>query len=71
VELEASDGVPPWEVTTWAMDNLGVEDWLMTAVTTWRHGASMVVRTVCANLQSAPSPLLFVTVMEDNLQEDS
>jgi len=75
VDLEtAFDGVPR-EVIRWAMRNLGVEQWFISAVMSIYTGAKTVVKTVYGNSNSfqvkvslhqgsALSPLLFVIVME-------
>jgi len=63
------------EVISWAMRNLGVEEWLVSAVMSMYTGAKTVVRTVYGNSKvfevkvgmhqgSALSPLLFIIVME-------
>ena len=39
----------PREVIRWAMHNLGVEEWLVSAVTDMYTGAKTVVRTVYGN----------------------
>jgi len=65
----------PREVIRWAMRELGVEEWLVSAVMSMYTGANTVVRTVYGNSSSfevkvgmhqvsALSPLLFVIVME-------
>jgi len=62
-------------VIRWAMDKLGVEEWLVSAVVSMYTGAKTVVRTVNGNSNcfevkvgmhkgSPLSPLLFVTVIE-------
>ena len=71
---KASDRVPR-EVISWAIRELGVEEWLVSAVMSVYIGAKTVVRTVCGNSKgfqvkvgmhqgSGLSPLLFVIVME-------
>jgi len=78
VDLEKAFDRVPTEVIRWAMRNLGVEEWLVSAVTSMCTGAKTVVRTVChvygnsstfevkvgMHEGSALSPLLFVVVME-------
>jgi len=65
----------PREVISWAMRKLGVEEWLVSAVTSMYARAKTVVRTVNGNSKgfevkvgmhqgSALSPLLFVIAME-------
>jgi len=62
-------------VISWAMDKLGVEEWLVSAVMSMNTGAKTVVRTVYGNSKgfevkvgmhqgSALSPLLFMIVVE-------
>jgi len=75
VELEKPFDRVPREVIRWAMRKVGVEEWLISAVTSMYNGARTVVRTVYGNSEcfevkvaiyqgSALSPLLFVTVKE-------
>jgi len=75
VDLEKAFDRVPREVIRWAMRNLGVEEWLVSAVMSMYTGAKTVVRTVYGNSNgfevkvgmhqgSASSPLLFVMVME-------
>jgi len=62
-------------VIRWAVHRLGVEEWLVLAVTSMYTGEKTVLRTVYSNFNSfevkvgmhqgsASSPLLFVIVME-------
>ena len=72
VDLEKAFDRVPKEVIRWAMRNLGVEEWLVSAVMSMYYVlAKTVVRTVCGNSNSfevkvvmhqgsALSPLLFV-----------
>jgi len=75
VDLEKAFHRVPREVIRWAMRNLGVEEWLVSAVMSMYTGAKTVVRTVYGNSSSsevnigmhqgsALSPLLFVIVTE-------
>ena len=75
MDLEKAFDRVPREVISWAMHKLGVEEWLVSAVTSMYTGAKPVVRTVYGNNRgfevkvgmhqgSALSPLLFVIVME-------
>jgi len=75
VDLEKAFDRVPREVIRWAMHELGVEEWLVSAVMSMCTGAKTVVRTVYDNSSgfevkvgmhqgSALSPLLFVIVME-------
>jgi len=49
VELEKDFNRVPREVIRWAMCNLGVEEWLVSAVMSMYSGAKTVVRTVHGN----------------------
>jgi len=75
VDLEKAFHRVPREVISWAMRELGVEEWLVSAVMSMYTGAKTVVRTVYGNNKdfevkvgmhqgSALRPLLFVIVME-------
>jgi len=75
VDLEKAFDRVPREVISWAMREMGVEEWLASAVMSMYTGTKIVVRTVCGNSKgfevkvgmhqgSALSPLLFVIVME-------
>jgi len=75
VDLEKAIDRVPREVISWAMRKLGVEEWLLSAVTSMYTGAKTVVRKVygnskgfevkvCMHQGSALSPLLFMIVME-------
>ena len=75
VDLEKGFDRVPREVISWAMRKLGVEEWLVSAVTSMYIGAKTIVRTVYGNSKgfevkvgmhqgSGLSPLLFVIVME-------
>jgi len=75
VDLEKAFDRVPREVISWAMREMGVEEWLASAVMSMYTGTKIVVRTVCGNRKgfevkvgmhqgSALSPLLFVIVME-------
>jgi len=75
VDLEKAFDRVPREVIRWTMHKLGVQEWLLSAVTSMYTGAKTVVRTVYGNSNSsvvkvnmhqgsALSPLLFVIVME-------
>ena len=70
----------PREMIRCAMRNLGVEEWLVSAVTSMYTDAKTVVRTVCGNSKcfevkvgmhqsSALSLLLFVVVVEALFRE--
>ena len=80
VDLEKAFDRVPREVISWAMHKLGVEQWLVSAVTSMYSGAKTVVRTVYGNSKSfevkvgmhqgsALSPLLFLIVMEATSRE--
>ena len=71
VDLEKAFDRVAREVISWAMREMGVEEWLVSAVMSMYTGAKIVVRTVCGNSKgfevkvgmhqgSALSPLLFV-----------
>ena len=73
VDLEKAFDRLPREVISWAMRELGVEEWLVSAVMSVYSGAKTVVRRVYGNSKSfevkvgmhegsALSPLLFVIV---------
>ena len=75
VDLEKAFDRVPREVIRWAMRKLGVEEWLVSAVTSMYACAKTVVRTVFGNSKgfevkvgmhqgSALSRLLFVSAME-------
>jgi len=49
VDLEKAFDRVPREVIRWAMCKLGVEEWLVAAVTSMYTGAKTVVRTVYGN----------------------
>jgi len=49
VDLEKAFDRVPREVISWAMHNLGVEEWLVSAVMSMYTGAKTVVRTVYGN----------------------
>ena len=51
VDLEKAFEVPR-EVISWAMRKLGIEEWLVSAVTSMSTGAKTVVRTVYGNSKS-------------------
>jgi len=79
VDLEKPFDRVPREVIRWAMRKWGVEEWLVSAVMSMYTGAKTVVRTVYGNNRGfevkvgmhqglALSPLLFVMVMEANLE---
>ena len=76
VDLEKAFDRVPREVIRWAMCNLGVKEWLVSAVMSMSTGAKTAVRTVYGNSSalevkvgmhqgSALSPLLFVIIMEE------
>ena len=52
VNLEKALDRVPSEVISWAMRNLGVEEWLVSAVMSMYSGAKTVVRTVYGNSKS-------------------
>jgi len=75
VDLEKAFDRVLREVIRWAMQKLGDEEWLVSAVVSMYTGAKTVVRTVYDNSNdfeikigvhqgSALSPLLFVIVMQ-------
>jgi len=75
VDLEKAFDRVPKEVISWAMRQLGVEEWLVSAVMSMYSGAKTVVRTVygnskrfevkvCMHQGSALSPLLFVIIVK-------
>jgi len=75
MHLEKAFDTIPREVIRWAVSKLGVEEWLVSAVTSMYTGAKTVVTTVysnsngfevkiCEHQDSALSPLLFVITME-------
>jgi len=75
VDLEKTFDRVPREVIRWAMRNLGVEEWLLSAVMSMYTGAKTLVKTIYGNSNgfevkvgmhqgSALSPLLYVMVME-------
>ena len=49
VDLEKAFGGVPREVISWAMRELVVGEWLVSAVVSMYAGARAVVRTVCGN----------------------
>ena len=49
MDLEKAFDRVPREVISWAMRNLGVEEWLVSAVMSMYTGAKTVVRTVYGN----------------------
>jgi len=49
VDMEKAFDMVPREVISWAMCKLGVEEWLVSAVTSMYTGAKTVVRTVYGN----------------------
>jgi len=74
VDLEKAFDRVPREVIRWAMQNLGMEAWLVFAVMSMYTGAKTIVRTVYGNSTcfeekvgmhqiSALRPLLFVIAM--------
>jgi len=80
VDLEKAFDRVLREVIRWAMCQLGVEEWLLSAVMSMYTGAKTVVRTVYGHSSgfevkvsmhegSALSPLLFVIVMESISRE--
>ena len=52
MDLEKAFDRVPREVISWAMHKLGVEEWLVSAVTSMYSGAKTVVRTVYGNSKS-------------------
>ena len=49
VDLEKAFDRVPREVISWAMRNLGVKEWLVSAMMSVYTGSETVVRTVCGN----------------------